>query len=285
MPKPANIEARPFLYLALGLVAWWLLPIVVRGFVKDTFNELQAPVVLAESRLVDLQRYWEKYLARSQRDMIAITRDITRVNNGLMIERRRLLALEQENKRLANLLGMPGSPEYRTLVARVAQRDLNTWWQRLVLRRGRVDGVREGSPVVAGGEYVIGRVLKVGRHTCEVQLVSDPGFRASANIEGDERAVVYQGRMNEPFVPPSGMLTHLPVDYAVPPGGSGNGVGVYTSGAGGIFPGGLLIGTIYGELVKTKDGLFYESDVMLNPQLASLEEAAILIPLKPEILP
>jgi rod shape-determining protein MreC len=285
VPKPTHIDVRPFLYLALGLATWWLLPVVVRSFVRDSFIELQAPVVLAESRLGDLQRYWEKYLARSQRDMIAITRDIARVNNGLMLERRRLLALEQENKRLVDLLGMPGSPEYRTLVARVAQRDLNTWWQRLVLRRGRVDGVREGSPVVAGGDYVIGRVVKVARHTCEVQLVSDPGFRISANIEGDERAVVYQGRMNEPFVPPAGMLTHLPVDYAIPPEGYGTGVNVYTSGSGGIFPGGLLIGTIYGELVKTKDGLFYESDVALNPQLASLEEAAILILLKPEILP
>jgi rod shape-determining protein MreC len=280
MARPVQIDLKPFLRLALGLVVWWALPTAVRSFFKDGFYEMQAPLVLAQSHLEDLQRYWENRSLRSRTALIATARDLARANNGLIHHNQRLRVLERENVRLERLLEMPPHVEYRTLVARVARRDLNSWWRRLTLRRGAADGVRPGSPVVTG-THVIGRVIKVHRHTCEVQLVSDPGFRASVNLDGDDdRAAVYQGIVNRPFEPPKGMLRYVSADYAHNPA-PGSAVGVFTSGSGGLFPGGLLIGSVSGNLQQSEDGLFLLGDVVLHPRLSVLEEASILIPLGP----
>jgi rod shape-determining protein MreC len=272
-----RIDPRPFVYLVLGLLVWWLAPAVFRSFCKDTFYEFQAPVLLTQSHLQDLQNYWAKHASR--RDLIEANRDLAREVAGLSYENRRLRSLADENQRLERLLDLPGHLEYRTVVARVVRRDLNTWWQRLIVRRGSEDGVRVGSPVVIG-DGVVGRVTKVHRATSEVQLLSDPAFRISASIDGDERAAVYQGGDNPPFAPPLGKITHLPSDYLhTPPGGTP--VNVFTSGGGGVFPGGMPIGVVKGEVQMTAEGLFSEGHVQLHPRLSVLEEVAILIPLKP----
>ena len=279
MARPTRIDPKPFFQLALGLAVWWLLPTAVRSFVKDGFYELQAPLIVAQSHLEDLQRYWERRAGRSKNELIATARDLARVNGGLMYERANLKWLARENKRLETLFDLPPYIEYRTLATRVARRDLNAWWQRLILRRGEKDGVRVGSPVVVG-TGVVGRVLKVHRNTCEVQLISDPGFRISVNVDGDDRAAVYQGTVNRPFDPPQGIINHLPSDYNYKPAGGGP-VSVFTSGAGGVFPGGLLVGTISSSLKPSEDGLFFLGDVSLHSGLSSLEEVSILIPLTP----
>jgi rod shape-determining protein MreC len=267
-------------YLALGLIVWWLAPAAARIFVRDAFYEFQAPLVLAQSHLQDLGRYWERHAGRTARELIEANRDLARVNAALNLRVDQLRALENENRRLAQLLDLPSRPEYRTVIARVARRDINSWWQRLTLRRGRGDGVRTGCPVVVG-TGIVGRVSEVHLNTCEVQLLSDPKFRISASLDGDERPAIYQGAMNAPLGTPGGIVTHLPSDYNYTPENDGK-VLVFTSGIGGVFPGGLFIGTLAGEVAMTAEGLFLTGRVRLNPQLALLEEAAILVPLDPE---
>jgi rod shape-determining protein MreC len=278
--RPTYINPRPFVYLAFGLVVWWLAPGFVRALFKDAFYEFQAPLVLTQSQLQDIQTYWAVYAGTPKHDMITFNRDLLRVNANLTSQNNQLQRLLRENnRRVERLLAVPSRPEYKSIIARVARRDINTWWQRLILRRGREDGVRIGSPVVVG-TGVVGRVAKVHATTCEVQLVSDPDFRIAASVDGDERTAIYQGAPNVPFVLPQGVVTHLPSDYTYTPG-EGAQVSVFTSGAGGVFPGGLLIGIVVGELSATSDGMFFEGRVRLHTQLTSLEEVAILIPLKP----
>lgn len=53
--------------------------------------------------------------------------------------------------------------------------------QRLVLDRGRADGVREGQAVLAG-DALVGRVARVLETRCEVLLCTDPQFSVRATI-------------------------------------------------------------------------------------------------------
>lgn len=52
---------------------------------------------------------------------------------------------------------------------------------RVVLGRGRQDGVLLGHPVLAG-DALVGMVAATSEGTCEVRLVSDPGFRIRATL-------------------------------------------------------------------------------------------------------
>lgn len=53
--------------------------------------------------------------------------------------------------------------------------------QRLALNRGERDGVRLGLPVLSG-DALVGRVSQVGETSCEVSLVTDPGFAVRAEV-------------------------------------------------------------------------------------------------------
>jgi rod shape-determining protein MreC len=273
-------QLAPFLWLALVLAAWWVVPTCVRRGCRDAvFYEFQAPAQSTVSHLRDLQTYWEKR-TRSNSDLVEVAVEQARSIAWLNAENARLRSLENENKRLREMFNMHIDDNYRGIVARVVRRDINSWWKQITLRRGARDGVRNGSPVVAGG-FAVGRVTRVHLDSCEVQLISDPDFRASVNVDGSEsHAAVYQGIAGRPFDPPRGVITHLSADYQYEPAMKGGvDVNVYTSGSGGVFPPALIIGKIAGTLVTTDAGLFKTGDVILHQQLYSLDEATILLPL------
>jgi rod shape-determining protein MreC len=53
-----------------------------------------------------------------------------------------------------------------------------------------------------------------------------------------------------------------------------------TSGLGGVFPAGLVIGTLV-KLEDSTDGLFRTGEVLLDPRLSELLEVTVLVPLNP----
>lgn len=271
-------DAMPSLPRSLGIMAlaiavWWVVPGALRRLARESFYELQAPLFIAESRLKDLRRYWE-LSSRSKDELIAAGRDLARMNADMAVRLSQTEALLAENRRLEEALNLPSRPNIRQVVARVAQRDITRWWSHVVLAKGRMHGVREGCSVINGGG-VVGRVILAHATTCEVELITDPAFRISANLEGDDRAVVFKGATTDSFAPPMGVVTHIPVDFE---NGTGRPLQVVSSGLGGVFLGGLYIGTLEAEPAVTSDGLFREARVKVRADLLDLQEATILVP-------
>lgn len=277
-PEIRNL--RPFFFLFAGMFVWWFAPAAARRAVYEAVYEFEAPSFVLSSRMRELAQYWE-LRSRSENDLIRAGRDASRLAATMQYEISRNTALRAENLRLEKLLGLPSRPEYRTVPARTVQRRLGMWWQQLVLRRGEEDGVRPGCPVVTA-YGVVGRVREVFYDTCVVELISSPSFRISACIAGMEnRPVTYQGAGAAPFGKPRGKISDVPADAVLPGGGAR--LDVVTSGLGGIFPAGLKIGSVAGTAARSGDGIFREADVALSQDLASIEEAAILVPVIPDV--
>lgn len=183
-------------------------------------------------------------------------------------------SLQEEVGRLEALLELPSENGYRYEIARVARRDLTAWWQRFTIRKGRNYGIPEGAAVVyAGG--VVGRVREVHAYTSVIELVSSPGFRMAASLEGESRPVTYQGLPNPPFVPPIGEAMNIPPDVRVSRAEPRR---LVSSRLGGVFPEGLTIGLIT-AVEPGSDGYFQQGLVQLDPELSSLKEVAIVVPL------
>lgn len=267
---------RPLAIMAAVIALWWLVPGAVRRVARESFYELQAPLAVTESRLKDLRQYWE-FSSRSKTELIEAGRDLARMNADMAVTLAQMESLAAENRRLEAALGLPSRPEIRQIVARVAHRDINRWWSRITLAKGRVHGVREGQPVINGGG-VVGRVVEAHANTCEVQLITDPAFRISALIEGHDLPVVYRGASTIPFEPPRGHAAQIPADFKNETGRLPH---VVTSGIGGIFLGGLYLGSLEAEPKVTSDGLFREANVLVRPDLIDIHEATILAPTPP----
>ena len=269
-------QARPFVTLGIVLLAWLFLSLVVKTFTRATFFEIQAPMVVADSYVQDLQTFWSNRL-HSKDELLQAGRQIAGLIADYDYGVQQNKNLEAEILRLENMLNLPPMPTFRFEPARVARRDFSGWWQRMIIRKGENYGITVGSPVIfAGG--VVGRVTEVYRYTSVVDLVTSPTFRVAASLAGDSRPLSYQGGLNDSFKSPRGLVEFVPLEVFATRSLPKH---LVTSGLGGVFPPGLSIGEIT-DLKPSADGLFKDGEVVLDERLGSLTEVTVLVPLNPE---
>jgi rod shape-determining protein MreC len=209
--------------------------------------------------------------------MAAAGRDLARINAALEIKVNALEDIRRENVRLREIIRYNVPAEYMSVVARVATRDSSSWWQRIVIRKGRIDGIRPGAPVVFGNT-VVGRVTAVHLTTSEVDLVTSPGFRCTAYLEGDDQnhIVLVNGVASNSLGTAKSRVSVIPRDYSLP---AGQPARVFTTGMGGVFPSRLMLGYLDGGTYATQVGNFKESLLVPSRDLYNLQEVSVLVPL------
>jgi rod shape-determining protein MreC len=276
VPPKRLDQARPFLTLIVVIIAWLVVPVVVKTFTRASFFELQAPISVAASYARDLQDYWTLRL-HANGELIEAGRDLARLNATYEESVQQNTSLEAEIARLEDLLKLPPYASYRSEYARVVRRDFSGWWQRLVIRKGKNYGITVGAPVIFSGG-VVGRVSEVHAYTSDVELISSPGVRLAAVIEGETQPISFQGGINATFDPPKGVIEFVPLNVFASDRMPKR---LVTSGLGGVFPPGLSLGTVM-KVEPSADGLFKTGEVQLDPRLSSLTEVTVLVPLNPE---
>ena len=265
-------QARPFLTLGIALAAWVIVPTGVRGFLRASFFEFSAPLEFTASHIHDLQAYWALRL-HSEDELIEAGRDQGRLIARYEMQAQENTQLRTELSRWETELRLPPRPGFRAEPARVVRRDQSGWWQRITIRKGRNYGVTENSPVVFSGGLV-GIVREVFAYEAVVELISSPSFRIAGTVEGDNRPITYVGGINAPFANPRGTIDFVPLDvYASPTAPKA----LVTSGLGGTYPPGLIIGRIV-RVDPTDDGISASGEVQLDPRLNALSEVTVLVP-------
>jgi rod shape-determining protein MreC len=265
-----------YVALAVFVAAWVLLPAAFRRFNREAFVEFQAPALHLLGKSRDLATFWEKK-SRSPEELAAAGRDLARINAALELKLKAMDDIRRENTRLREVTRYNVPAEYLSVVARVATRDSSSWWQRIVIRKGRNDGIRPGAPVVFG-DTVVGRVTAVHLTTSEVDLVTSPGFRCTAYLEGDDqnRIVLINGVAANSLGTAKARVSVIPYDYLLP---AGTPARVMTTGMGGVFPSGLTLGYLDGGAYATQVGNFKESLLVPSRDLYNLQEVSVLVPI------
>ncbi|MFN5656158.1 MAG: rod shape-determining protein MreC [Verrucomicrobiota bacterium] len=265
-----------YVALAVFVAGWILLPSAVRRFNREAFVEFQAPALHLVGKSRDLATFWEKK-SRSSEELVAAGRDLARINAALEIKLKGMEDVRRENTRLREVTRYNVPADYLSVVARVATRDSSSWWQRIVIRKGRNDGIRPGAPVVFG-DTVVGRVTAVHLTTSEVDLVTSPGFRCTAYLEGDDqnRIVLINGVAANSLGTAKARVSVIPYDYLLP---AGTPARVTTTGMGGVFPSGLTLGYLDGGAYATQVGNFKESLLVPSRDLYNLQEVSVLVPI------
>ena len=264
---------KPLLYVLALLFAWWAVPAGLKGLLRTVLYEFQAPAWTALSTLGDLQSYWSLRV-RSKDELIEAGRDLARLNAAYQLRLQQAAAEAAELRRLEALLDQPPLADTQYVVARVTRRDLDTWWHHITIQKGRNAQIRPGDAVVYR-DGVVGRVKEVHAFTSTVELISSATFRVAAHIDGDLRPVTYIGVPAPAFNEPSGRVSNVPPDVDA----SQQPRRVVTSRLGGVFPDGLTIGHIE-RFDRAPDGLFQSGRVKLNPNLLSVHEVAVLVPVE-----
>ncbi|MBI2305598.1 MAG: rod shape-determining protein MreC [Chloroflexi bacterium] len=191
-------------------------------------------------------------------------------NQRLRAEVARLWELEQENQRLRQLLNFQrDQPGQKFVVASVVGRDTNNLRRSIMVNRGRQDGLEVGMVVVAQGGLV-GKVSQVLDSYARVLLIADPASSVNALVQPSRVPGVVVGQWSE----------DLEMKYVSQQDEVKVGDLVVTSGLGGGFPKGLLIGQVV-WLRGDKRDMFREVRVRAAVSLDHLEEVMITTDFRP----
>ena len=153
----------------------------------------------------------------------------------------------------------------------------------LRLGRGQLAGVRPGA-VVAVPEGLVGRIGNVTPHTSELRLLTDPSMRIACDIDlGDSDGGFAHGILSGRGLSPVAS-TETTLLYIVPPLRVRNvaqqsilppRAKIITSGLGGVFPRGLLVGFLIDGAHGDETNLEQEGDVEPAVDFLALENVFI----------
>jgi len=179
----------------------------------------------------------------------------------------RLQEVQQENEDLRNLLGLrQRNPEMQLLPVRVIGRDPSPFVQSIMIDRGTNDGVRQDLAVVTW-RGLVGRVIQANPTSSKVLLLTDVNSSVSARVQDpNSRATgVVRGTSDGGL-----LLEHVPQQDTLQTGQL-----VITSGLGGIYPEGLVVGTIVRVQRKDVD-VFQEAVVEPAVDMNKLERLYVM---------
>jgi rod shape-determining protein MreC len=195
---------------------------------------------------------------------------LRRENEELRREVERLRREVQENReqvaaaaRLERMLDFRTKTAFAMTAASVIGRDASGLYRTVLIDRGSADGVAHQLAVLSP-DGVVGRVIKVFPHSALVLLVSDRSSGIDAIVQRTRDQGVVQGGGSSGCV-----LKYLDRSAEVEVGDA-----VVTSGMGGRFPKGVLIGQVSG--INQGGDLFQSVDVRPSAGLDRLEEVWVV---------
>jgi rod shape-determining protein MreC len=203
-------------------------------FVKDTTGWVESLVSKPTQYLVgffeNLQDLQNTYHENKQLK--------TRVDKLVSLEAQ-VQQLTKDNKELRDVLGEEKNlSDFKPLPASVIGRNPDRWHEMIIIDKGKKDGIKQNMAVMTA-KGLIGKVKSVNQFSSTVQLLSalDPKNRISAFVQGEANAYgLVEGYDKEKKLL---LVKRIPYDAKVKKGQT-----VITSGLGGVFPQGLLIGKV-----------------------------------------
>ncbi len=193
---------------------------------------------------------------------------LTISNKDLSATNQTLRGLEAENNRLRKALGYNERSEFKLVPARVVARDASTWYSAVVIDRGSAEGLRPDMPVLTE-EGLVGKTSIVSEHSSTVILIADETCKVAVSVENSREQGIVRGERTSTNSIPQISLTFLSKQAALQSGQK-----VFTSGVGGVFPPGVLIGAVREYKVRELDGY---ATIVPAVDLTTLEDAFVVV--------
>ena len=236
-------------YVFIGVVILIIILLIIFSFTLKEDRKLN-PV---ESFLRDTLSYAEKivtypfsYITTKTREYNKL-KDVNEENDILETSLDRIDAIETENVELRRQIDALKNElnidytltDYEYLNATVTSRSVGYWYNTITINKGSYNGIKKDM-VVINGKGLIGRVIKTSTFTSDVRLIttSETNNKISVHISnGDNNlyGLINNYDYSKNLLEVEGISNTKDVDI---------GDFVYTSGIGGIFPSGILIGSV-----------------------------------------
>lgn len=189
-------------------------------------------------------------------------------NRELSATNQTLRGMESENNRLRKALGYRERAVFKLVPAQIIGRDISTWFNQVVIDRGSEDGVRRDMPVLTE-EGLVGKTTVVSEHSSVVILISDENCKVAASVENSREQGILRGDRAS-----SGSAPMVSLFFLSKQAGLRGGQKVLTSGVGGVYPPGILIGAVQDFRLRELDGT---ATLVPAVDLTSLQDVFIVV--------
>jgi rod shape-determining protein MreC len=182
----------------------------------------------------------------------------------LEAERNRLLEAEATNRQLQALLDLRPQLPPGSITASIIANSASTWFQSCLLDKGDDDGVRKGMAVITP-LGVIGQVVSATARSAKVLLMTDPNSGIDVFVQRTRARGIVSGSLDNGTI----------MKYVKRSEDIQEGDRLLTSGLDGIFPKGLMVGTVT-KVRKQNLGLFQHVEVMPAVMTARTEQVLVV---------
>jgi rod shape-determining protein MreC len=238
-----------------------------RGWSESLRYGLQGAAYPVQMIVSSPQRFWH-WLSESSATRNSLKAENARLTvtaRDLQLAQLRLQALEAENRQLRGLQASLPPLVSRHLLAEVISIETNPLRQRLIINKGKRDGVFRNQ-VAVDAHGIVGQVTNVGPWSSEVILISDPEHGLPVQVVRNQLRSVAEGagRSGELVLP------FLAVNSDVKAGDI-----LVTSGLGGVFPAGFPVARVTG-VVREPEQLVAQVRAVPLAQLRDAREILLI---------
>lgn len=216
----------------------------VESFVKDTLTYTEKIITYPFNQLVSKVNDYKKLKnIREENDILETSLDRTSSIESENIELRRQLDKLKEELNIDYTL-----TDYEYLNATVISRNVGYWYNTITIDKGTYNGV-EKDMVVINAKGLVGKIIRTTTFTSDVRLIttSDTNNKISVHVTNGDYKLYglinnYDYKTNLLELEGISNTKNVSIgDY------------VYTSGLGGVFPSGILIGIVSGISTDSYD--------------------------------
>jgi len=169
-----------------------------------------------------------------------------------------------EAQRLRNLLALKDDHDFDLVTARVIGRGQTSFSKTILINKGTAHGLDAGQPVMAG-PGLEGRVINASWRTAKVLPLIDESSNIDAVVQRNRTQGIVRGAGSRGC-----LLKYISKAQDVTEGDT-----IVSSGMGGIFPKGLMIGKVT-HVNKQETGLFLKIYVAPSVDFSNVEEVVVL---------
>lgn len=165
-------------------------------------------------------------------------------NSNLQQSLRELEIIKSENETLKEYVNLKDKyTQYTTIPAYIINKDISNYNNVIIINVGTNDGIKVNMPVISE-KGLVGHVISVTKETAKVQTIIDTSSSISCIVTSSRDNIVARGTLEDET---SLKATYIPTSATLMQGDT-----IETSGLGGIYPKGILVGMIQ-KVVNTKN--------------------------------
>lgn len=234
------------------------------GFFRSLVLEAAAPLAnIITVSFEGLKESWHRYIF-----LVGLEEENRRLKKGNALLTQETIKYREgylEGIRLQKLLALKERVNYPTITARVIARDQTSIIKTILINKGTSHGLRVDLPVLSD-QGLVGRIVEASSHVSKILLLIDESSNIDALVQETRIQGILQG---------AGSLG-CSLKYVSKTETVNVGNIVISSGLSGLFPKGLLLGSVK-SVDKTDSGLFQKVDVAPFVDFARLEEVMVIV--------